>query len=255
MKAVILSQNDPFYTKFFFKEYIKRYSESPFELQAVYLLDPMKDSLFGLLKRTLSFYGPFDFLRMGIKYVFAKIQEKIGVGDSPLTQLQRLGITVEKVKNVNDKAFVDVIRSYKTDFLISVSCPQIFSRDLLSTAKIAPINIHSGKIPLYRGFFPNFWQMLNGEKFATVTIHKMEPKVDKGNIILEMPIEIKPNMTLQELIKQTKEIAVEGVFEVVKRYKQKKIILFENEDLKDNYYGFPSRKDVLLFKQKGLKIL
>ncbi|KXK27448.1 MAG: Bifunctional polymyxin resistance protein ArnA [candidate division WS6 bacterium OLB20] len=254
MKVIILSQNDPLYTHFFFKRFVKEYAHQ-FDLQAVYLLAPMKDSLADLVRRTWEFYGPADFVRVGLQYARIKLREKLGHPVTPHNLLKKHGIAVEQIASVNSRSFLARVREHKPDVIVSVSCPQIFRQDLLSIPSTAALNIHSGKLPAYKGLFPNFWQMLNGESTSTVTIHEMVAKVDEGRIISETEIPIHPDMSLTGLIRETKEAAVPALFNVIRDYEQGSIKPFVNSELTPGYFRFPARRDVTEFRNKGLRLL
>lgn len=254
MKVVILTQNDPFYTKYFFDRFLEFYKPSDFELVGVFFVSPMGDSLIKLIKRTYKFYGFKDFLRMGITYAMVKAKERLGFKTTSIAMLRKNGFDVGTIDNVNDLRFLEQLEAIKPDLIISVSCPQIFKARLLGLPKLGCVNIHSGKIPAYRGLFPNFWQMFNNEKFATVSFHMMEEKIDKGNLILEVPVEIDYSKSLTNLIKITKYAAAENITRLVRMFSEGKPAQFEN-NIPERYFKFPVAKDVELFKKKGLKLL
>jgi methionyl-tRNA formyltransferase len=254
LKVVFITQNDPFYTKFFFDKYVS-VQKSDYDLKGVFFLSPMRDSFFKLIKRTYSFYGIRNFLSLGLKYTFIKIGEKLGVPTTAPNILKKHGIPVYSISSVNDEGHVNWVRQNEIDIIVSISCPQIFKSDLLSSVRIACINIHSGKIPAYRGLFPNFWQMYNNERFATLTVHKMEEKVDKGNIIYEYPIEILSTDSLTDLVRKSKEHSVAALHTVLAKFKTGQVKTYDNRDVAPGYYKFPQGKDVKEFKKRGKRIL
>jgi methionyl-tRNA formyltransferase len=254
LKVVFITQNDPFYTKFFFDKYVS-VQKSDYDLKGVFFLSPMRDSFFKLIKRTYSFYGIRNFLSLGLKYTFIKIGEKLGVPTTAPNILKKHGIPVYSISSVNDEGHVNWVRQNEIDIIVSISCPQIFKSDLLSSVRIACINIHSGKIPAYRGLFPNFWQMYNNERFATLTVHKMEERVDKGNIIYEYPIEILSTDSLTDLVRKSKEHSVAALHTVLAKFKTGQVKTYDNRDVAPGYYKFPQGKDVKEFKKRGKRIL
>ncbi len=67
--------------------------------------------------------------------------------------------------------------------IVSVAAPEIFRDEILSTPRLGCVNLHSGRLPKFRGMMPTFWQMLGGESRATVTVHEMAREVDAGRIL------------------------------------------------------------------------
>jgi methionyl-tRNA formyltransferase len=45
------------------------------------------------------------------------------------------------------------------------------------------INLHSGKAQQYRGSAPAFWELYNGETEVGITIHRVSPVVDAGDVL------------------------------------------------------------------------
>ena len=53
-------------------------------------------------------------------------------------------------------------------------------------------NIHPGPLPAYRGVDPVFWQIVNREEQAGVSIHKLDDGYDTGPLVLTQMIKILP---------------------------------------------------------------
>ena len=53
-------------------------------------------------------------------------------------------------------------------------------------------NIHPGPVPAYRGVDPVFWQIVNREEQAGVSIHKLDDGYDTGPLVLTQMIKILP---------------------------------------------------------------
>ncbi len=51
-------------------------------------------------------------------------------------------------------------------------------------------NIHFSKLPAYKGMYTSVWPILNGENTTGLTLHKIDPGIDTGDIIdqIEFPI-------------------------------------------------------------------
>lgn len=56
-------------------------------------------------------------------------------------------------------------------------------------------NIHPGPLPAYRGVDPIFWQIVNREQQAGVSIHKPDDGFDTGPLVLTQMIKILPSDT------------------------------------------------------------
>jgi len=56
----------------------------------------------------------------------------------------------------------DPIYIPKPDVIFSVSAPQILKKNLIKLPNWGCINVHTAKLPEYRGMVPNFWAMYHG---------------------------------------------------------------------------------------------
>jgi len=88
-----------------------------------------------------------------------------------------------KSKNINSSEFLEEIKNFNCDILVSMSFNQIFKTDILSKYKI--INCHAGKLPFYRGRNILNWALINDEKEFGITVHFVDEGTDTGDIILQ----------------------------------------------------------------------
>jgi methionyl-tRNA formyltransferase len=260
-KILFISQDDPFYVRLFFEEFFRRYKDVN-EIKAVVIAQPMgKKSLVDLARQMYDFYGPLDFVRMGVKFATYKLAASAPFssglnGLRTLAQLcNRHTIPVIRESHVNAAPFLEKMRGMNPDLIISVASPAIFKKDLIRIPRFGCINIHNGKLPKYRGMLPNFWQMYHGEEAIGITIHEINPGIDDGRIILQRDIDILSGESLDALIKRTKRLGAHIMIEAIERIRTGKATYIENPASEGSYFSFPTRKDVKEFKRKGHRLL
>ena len=129
--------------------------------------------------------------------------------DNPDPELQKLaegfGIQVEIVQNVNAPEHVESIRQLEAPLGVSLSFNQIIKKGLLNVFPEGMINIHAGKLPLYRGRNVLNWALINGEKEIGITCHFMDEGIDSGDIILQRSYPIKPNDDYRSILEKAYE--------------------------------------------------
>jgi len=86
-----------------------------------------------------------------------------------------------------------------TDLIIVAGYPKLIPRRIIELPSIGIINIHMSLLPAYRGRHPLNWAIINGEKYAGVTIHHISEKFDEGNIICQDRISIKRYDTIADV--------------------------------------------------------
>lgn len=117
---------------------------------------------------------------------------------------------------------------YKNLVLISLECSQIIDIKKFKSRKI--YNLHFSLLPKYRGVYTSSWPIINQEKKTGITIHKVNQKIDCGNIIFQKFFLIKKKDTARDLYLKyskygydlLKKYIYELVFKNLKGSKQKK---------------------------------
>lgn len=168
----------------------------------------------------------------------------------PLPKDKKLGLHLDyrllkskfyRFPSMNELA-VDTLKRINPDIIVSVGAPVIFKKEVLEIPKHT-LNVHNGLLPKYRGHFGTFWELYNGEEKSCITIHKMEEKVDSGDVIA---LECLPVKSLLNLLIEKKyrggillsRVLQEGTFNKIERSGE------------SNYFNFPTLKDVLKFRKK-----
>ena len=85
------------------------------------------------------------------------------------------------------------------DIIITSAYGQIIPTEILEYPKYGCINVHGSLLPKLRGGAPIHHAIINGDKFAGVTIMYMDKKMDAGDIISQRSIEIGENTILDDL--------------------------------------------------------
>jgi methionyl-tRNA formyltransferase len=260
-RIVFFTQDDPFYVRLFFEEFFKFYEER-YAIGGVVICDVMgKRSFRKLLGQMFEFYGTRDFVRMGTRYVAGKT-----FAASPawmrsgrcfnLEQLcARYGIPVLRSSGIQSPGFLSRLRGMEPDLLVSVAAPVIFKKDVIDMGKFGCINIHSGKLPRYRGMMPNFWQLYHGESKVGITVHEINEKIDDGRIILQKDVDVLSGETLESLMGRTKRIGAHLMIEAIGMLRDGNVQYRENPAGQGSYFSFPTREDVREFKRRGKRLM
>jgi folate-dependent phosphoribosylglycinamide formyltransferase PurN len=131
----------------------------------------------------------------------------------------RIPLLVPPERNVNHPGFVRTVTALRADWALSVSCVQIFERELLA-AVARPINYHDGLLPKYRGLGATAWSAYNGEPTTGFTYHLMNERIDDGAIVVQDAIPVRPGASVAEIQREKTARAAErmsAVFEALLR--------------------------------------
>lgn len=258
---LFITQEDPFYVRLFFEAFFKNYAPLD-DIKGVVIAPTMgKKSAKKLVRQMYDFYGPVDFTRMGVRYVWHKAFDRVS-HVVPLRRFHSISqacrhyhVPVSTCTSVNAESFLDELRRLDLDLIISVAAPQIFKEALIKIPRHGCINIHNGKLPRYRGMLPNFWQIYNGERSVGTTIHRINPGIDDGEILLQRETPLLPGESLDSIIRRTKTLGGRFMVDAINGIKNGSLTPLPNPADESTYFTFPSRHDVLEFRRRGCRLL
>ena len=94
-------------------------------------------------------------------------------------------LPVYQPANPNDPAFVAAMQALQPDFLFSCYYRHMLKQPLLDLPRLGALNLHGSLLPRYRGRCPLNWVLVHGETETGVTLHYMEAKADRGDIVAQ----------------------------------------------------------------------
>ncbi|MFH1642292.1 MAG: formyltransferase family protein [Nanoarchaeota archaeon] len=209
-----------------------------------------KKSLWLRVKFIFDFYGFVDFSRMLYRY-FVSIMKGMTLENILLIN----NVLIYRQTNVNSEQFIEYWRSKDLDVIISIAAPLVFKDKLLNLPHWGCLNIHHAKLPFYKGMMPNFWQLYYGEKYVGISVHKMNSKIDEGEIILMREISVQKDESLDALIKRTKRIGAHCIIESLDMINKNSFNYLFTSKEKGSYFTFPTKENVSKFRKQGNKIL
>ncbi len=114
--------------------------------------------------------------------------EKLSWQPSLFRHAKELGVQITELSDL-----------YQEQNLIFISLE--FDKIILPSLFLSPqlFNIHFSMLPAYKGMYTSCWPILQGMKFSGVTLHRIEPGIDTGNIIAQIKIDLTDKMTARDL--------------------------------------------------------
>ena len=250
LRVVMVSENDPLYVVQFFSSFFERYPRDEFDLCGITVAKAFHEPLWKTARRMWHFYGPVDFARLFARFARARLR-----GDSIEKLAAKHGIRCLPTVSINAPEYVRQVRALDPDVIVSVAAPEIFRAEILSAARLGCINIHSGRLPRYRGMMPTFWQMLHGERFATLTVHAMAPKLDAGDVLATQEFELRDRDTLDRVISETKRAGATLMITVLRQLASGTATAQALDMSNAGYFRFPTPTDVRAFRGRGHRLL
>jgi len=121
--------------------------------------------------------------------------------ESPPVKRWALECSVEVLQpdRCKDGGFLDRIQALKPDLGLVFAFGQLLPKELLDIPARGFINIHPSLLPRYRGAAPIQWTLINGDEETGVTILKVTPKLDDGDMLLQERLAVDPRENAVEL--------------------------------------------------------
>ncbi len=107
---------------------------------------------------------------------------------------QPAGVTVREVADLHSAESIEAVRQFAPDLGV-IAGTYVLRPELFALPRLGSINLHSGKVPEYRGAAPAFWELFNGETEVGITIHRVEPSLDSGAVLRQelFPLDSAPD--------------------------------------------------------------
>ena len=250
LRVMFVTEDDPLYVIKFFDVFLLEFPRDEFEICGITIDRAFHEPIWKTLRRMHGLYDLKGLCRQGLRFIDARLRRR-----SIKSLAGSMGIAVIRPRSVNRPEYITQIRTIAPDVIVSVAAPEIFKAELLGVPRLGCINIHSGRLPTYRGMMPTFWQMQRGERAITITVHRMAEKLDAGDVLATQMFPIAPRDSLDRVIKGTKCAGARVVIRVLRdlragRTQPKRLDMRGAE-----YFSFPKRKDVGEFRKTGHRLL
>lgn len=259
MRIVLVTQEEPFYLP---PALDALCSARQNDICGLIILPAFNEKLTATARRMYEFYGLLDFARLGARYSWAKLADRLNRW-RPMTRpysaadvARRYSLPIYRPAKINAPDFVETLREdIRPDLLISVAASQILKRDILQVPPLGCINLHSAPLPRYQGMMPNFWTLVHNEPEAAVTVHYMVEKLDAGDIILQRPVPIYPTDSLDDLMVRSKKIGVQALLAAAEQIEHGTAQPRSMDPSQATYFSFPERADAQRLRQMGHALL
>jgi methionyl-tRNA formyltransferase len=133
---------------------------------------------------------------------------------------------------------------------VVVSGTGIIGKKTLACAP-AFINIHVGITPRYRGVHGGFWAVYEGRPdLAGTTLHLVDPGVDTGGILAQVPVKVDSNDTYRTLPVKQYLAALDAMADVVRSALDGKLQPYTRDDLESKQWYSPTPGQYLRFARR-----
>lgn len=141
-------------------------------------------------------------LKCNVQGLVRYVDAESSVTDPVIALAQALEIPI--FTDISKAQVEALVSKFNPDCVVVSSYNQILPPELISLSTF--VNVHYSPLPHYRGRANVNWALIHDESWAAITIHKITPSLDEGNILFQQLIPIHLDDTVADLYDRLNEI-------------------------------------------------
>ena len=136
---------------------------------------------------------------------------------------------------MNDPGWIDKLKQIAPDIVVVAAYGHILTQRILDVPRLDCINLHASLLPRHRGSSPIAAAILAGDSHSGVTVIRMAPRLDAGDMIASQSTPIGPQQTAGELHDVLALIAAELLLETVAAFQQGRVVYTVQDETEATY--------------------
>ncbi|WP_024800459.1 methionyl-tRNA formyltransferase [Nocardia sp. BMG51109] len=138
-----------------------------------------------------------------------------GIWSDSVEELAREhGIPVHLTERADEET-IDLVKRAEPDVMVVNSWYTWMPRELYAMPTHGTLNLHDSLLPKFTGFSPVLWALISGESEFGLTVHRMDERLDAGDILVQRSLPIGPDATGTGLVLDGLELIPEVVNEAL----------------------------------------
>ncbi|MBG0776955.1 MAG: methionyl-tRNA formyltransferase [Desulfovibrionaceae bacterium] len=109
------------------------------------------------------------------------------------------GLRTMAADDPGDDALLEALAALEPDLFILAGYGRIIPPRTIALPRVMCLNLHGGRLPEYRGSSPMNWSLINGERSFSLSVIRVDPGVDSGDVFLDRTFPIGPDDTIADL--------------------------------------------------------
>lgn len=158
--------------------------------------------------------------------------KKIQYSEVKKTALEH-GLPLLQPEKLKDPEFLQALESFHADLFIVVAF-RMLPAVVWKMPKLGTFNLHASLLPQYRGAAPINHAIINGETETGLTTFFLNEEIDKGAVIMQESVTIRPEETAGELHDELMLLGNKLVVETIKKIENSDLQTVTQEELASN---------------------
>jgi methionyl-tRNA formyltransferase len=167
-----------------------------------------------------------------------------------------LGASCEKLPTPNAPDSLERLRRFAPDLVISLRYGRILRAPFLEIPRLGTLNLHSGRLPHYRGVLPTLRALIAGDAMIGSTVHWItDGTIDTGTIVGLTEVAVEPGRSLLDHILSVYPPGIELLKDAVRRLDAGESLAVTAQDPEaGGYYSFPGPAELAALAERGFPL-
>jgi methionyl-tRNA formyltransferase len=140
--------------------------------------------------------------------------------------------------SVNNPSAVAFLKDLSPDVIVVFGTGPI-KQQVIQLARTSIVNLHGGDPEAYRGLDTHLWAIYHNDFEGLVTtLHRLNPLLDDGDIILQAPIPLKKRSELHQLRHGNTDVCIQLTLAALSMYERIGCFVSRPQRKKGRYYSF-----------------
>ncbi|MCG8412642.1 MAG: formyl transferase [Pseudomonadales bacterium] len=168
---------------------------------------------------------------------------------------QRLEGRLSELNTINQPEGMAQFVATEPELVLSIRYGVILKDPVLAVPKHGVLNLHSGRLPDYKGVMATFWALLNGEKSIGTTLHTIDDStIDTGRIVAETTMAVESTRSYLWHVLQLYEAGCAAMSSAVADIAAGRVPDAKLQRNGGNYFSFPEAEELEAFFAKGWRL-
>lgn len=163
------------------------------------LLGSPRVTVAAIVLSTRVFHPRYGFLRGAWAHTRASgLRYALYLARAAAPPLRAPGIPLIRSRDLNGGEVLAKLRESAPDLLLSAFFNQRIGEAAVAAARLGALNIHPSLLPERKGVDPVFYARLHGDASLGVSVHRVSPQLDAGNLLAQRAFPVVPGESVLE---------------------------------------------------------
>ncbi len=152
---------------------------------------------------------------------------------------QKAGLRVLSPETPKDPHLLAIIDDLAPDLIAVGGYHRVLPASLLAIPRQGAVNLHASLLPAYRGPVPWKWAIMHGLRETGVTVHRMVPRLDSGDILALRKVAVLPDDTGGSLFARLSREGGALLAETVAKLAEGGLEALPQDEAAASYFSYP----------------